>query len=216
MNEATMRHDQAVISKAAERYLLEEMAELERYRFEAHYFECPECAEEIRLGMALKEATAEAPASGQTAKEKPGSRPSPLRLVSLAAAAALFMAVGYQSLVVIPELESIARPQALAPVVLRPVSRGADTEISLQPGVPFVSMSLDVNLDPLPPELQYDLATDQSTVVASGRVSAPPPGTPLLLLVPSKVMAPGRYTLALRAADGSGSTLSYRFVVVTQ
>lgn len=215
MNEETMQHDQAVKSRAAERYLLDEMSELERHRFEAHYFECPECAEEIRLGMALQETAAEAPAPGQAAKGKPGSWP-PLRLVSLAAAAGLVMAVGYQSLFVIPELQSMARPQALAPAVLRPVSRGADTEIKVSPVAPFVSMSLDVNLDPLPPELQYDLATDQGGIVASGRVSSPAPGTPLLLIVPSKVMTPGRYTLTLQAADGSGSTLSYRFLVATQ
>jgi hypothetical protein len=211
-----MQHEQAVKSRAAERYLLDEMSELERYRFEAHYFECPECAEEIRLGMALKEAVAEAPAGGQMLQKKPSPWPRSIRLVSLAAAAALVLAVGYQSLFVIPELQSMARPQALAPIVLRPVSRGADTEIKVAPGAPFVSMSLDVNLDPLPSELQYELASDQAAVVASGRVAAPAPGTPLLLLVPSKVMTPGRYTLTLRSADGSGSTLSYRFVVAPQ
>ncbi len=216
MNEEAMRHEQAIQSKAAERYLLDEMSELERHRFESHYFECPECAEEIRLGMALEEAAAEAPPAGQIAKNKPGAWPRPLRLVSLAAAAALVMTVGYQTLFVIPELRSMARPQALAPIVLRPVSRGADTEIKTPPGAPFVSMSLDVNLDPLPPGLHYDLATDQGTVVASGRVSSPAPGTPLLLLVPSKAMSPGRYTLTLRPADGSTGTLSYRFVVSTQ
>jgi anti-sigma factor RsiW len=213
MTEQTMRHEQAVASRAAERYLLDEMSELERHRFEAHYFSCPECAEDIRVGVALQEAASEPLTPGQS---KPNAWPRPLRLVSLAAAAALVMTVGYQSLFVIPELQSMARPQALAPVVLRPVSRGADTPITLPAGASFLSMSLDVNLDPLPSELQYDLATDQGIVVASGRVAAPAPGTPLLLLVPSKALSAGRYALTLRPADGSAGTLAYRFVASTE
>lgn len=208
-----MRHQQAVESRAAERYLLDEMSELDRHLFEAHYFDCAECADEVRAGMALQEVAAAAPArTGTPTRPKANPLFSPLRLVSYAAAASLVAAVGYQSLFVIPELRALTRPQALVPIVLRPVSRGADTEVTIARGAGFVSTSLDVNLDPLPAELQYDLATEPGAIVASGRVAAPPPGTPLLLLFPSASLADGRYTLTLRAADGSGSSLSYRFV----
>lgn len=210
-----MRHQQAIESRASERYLLEEMSELERHLFEAHYFECPECAEEVRLGMALREVAAAAPARPATTnRPKPNPLFSPLRLVSYAAAAGLVATVGYQTLFLIPELQSLTRPQALAPIVLRPVSRGADTDVKIPRGAGFLSMSLDVNLDPLPAELQYHLATDQGATVASGRVASPTPGTPLLLLIPSATLSDGRYTLSLRPADGSGSTLSYRFVAL--
>lgn len=205
-----MRHEQAIESRAAERYQLDEMSELERHLFEAHYFSCQECAEEVRLGMALQEAAAAGPA---TTRDKPSTLLRPLRLVSYAAAAALVAAFGYQTLFVVPALREMARPQALAPVVLRPVSRGADTEVRIPRGAPFLSMSLDVNLDPLPTELLYDLATDGGAIVASGRVAAPAPGTPLLLLLPSTTLADGRHTLSLRPADGSAGSLSYRFVV---
>lgn len=159
--------------------------------------------------MALHEAAAAGPAVSQT-KTSPVR---PFRLVALAAAAALVMAFGYQTFFVLPELRSMSGPQALAPIVLRPVSRGADTEVTIPAGAPFVSMSLDVNLDPLPRELQYDLATDQGVTVASGRVVAPTPGTPLLLLIPTRSLSDGRHTLTLRPADGSAGTLAYRFVV---
>lgn len=205
-----MRHEQSVESRAAERYVLDEMSELERHLFEAHYFSCAECAEEVRLGLALQEAAAAGPA---TPRAKPNPLFRPLRLVSYAAVAAMVAAFGYQTLFVVPGLREMARPQALAPVVLRPVSRGADTEVTVPRGVPFLSMSLDVNLDPLPAELLYDLATDGGTIVASGRVAAPAPGTPLLLLLPSTTLADGRHTLSLRPADGSSGSLSYRFVV---
>lgn len=210
-----MRHERAVETRAAERYLLDDMSELERHLFEAHYFDCPECAEEVRMGLALREAAAAGPLA-PAAPTAPKSSSSPLRLVSYAAAAALLLAVGYQSLVVIPELRAITAPQALAPIVLRPVSRGAETTVALRGAAPFVSLSLDVNLDPLPAELQYDLATASGATVASGRVAAPSPGTPLLLLIPGASLADGGYTLTVRAADGAGAALAYPFVVSHQ
>ena len=33
---------------ASERYLLEEMSELERHAFEEHFFSCADCAEDMR------------------------------------------------------------------------------------------------------------------------------------------------------------------------
>ena len=50
-----MTHAQAVQTGASERYLLEEMSELERHSFENHYFSCLECAEDVRTGGMLRE-----------------------------------------------------------------------------------------------------------------------------------------------------------------
>ena len=49
----SMDHHKAVESKASERYLLGEMSELERFQFEAHYFDCAACADEVCTGAAL-------------------------------------------------------------------------------------------------------------------------------------------------------------------
>lgn len=136
VSEQGMRHQQAVESRAAARYLLDEMSELERHRFEAHYFDCPECAEDVRLGLVLDEVAAHPPAPLSRATSNPLF--GPLRMVSYAAAAALVAAFGYQTLFVIPQLRALTGPQALAPVVLRPVSRGADTEVRIPPGAAFL------------------------------------------------------------------------------
>src|SRR5580692_9218965 len=50
-----MNHLQAVKTSAPERYLLEEMSELERHAFEEHYFSCADCAEDVRLGALMRE-----------------------------------------------------------------------------------------------------------------------------------------------------------------
>ena len=49
-----MSHDNAVATMAAERYLLDELTEAERDVFEEHYFTCPECAEDVRAGEAMR------------------------------------------------------------------------------------------------------------------------------------------------------------------
>ena len=46
----TMSHGQSVGSQAAERYLLGELTESEREAFEGHYFDCPVCFEQVKLG----------------------------------------------------------------------------------------------------------------------------------------------------------------------
>jgi anti-sigma factor RsiW len=48
-----MHHQNALATKASERYLLGEMDEPERFEFEAHYFDCPACAEDVRTGVAM-------------------------------------------------------------------------------------------------------------------------------------------------------------------
>ena len=58
-----MTHQQALDGLASERYLLNEMTEVERFEFEEHYFDCAECAEDVRLGeMVRQEARRSGPA----------------------------------------------------------------------------------------------------------------------------------------------------------
>src|SRR5450631_1040663 len=57
-----MDHQQATEQKAAERYLLNELAPDARDAFEEHLFDCPECAFDIRAGVAfVDEAKAQLP-----------------------------------------------------------------------------------------------------------------------------------------------------------
>src|SRR5690606_37838396 len=53
-----MTHAVAVSTHAVERYLLEEMTELERHRFEEHYFDCQDCAADLRAGTLMREGVA--------------------------------------------------------------------------------------------------------------------------------------------------------------
>src|ERR687898_536838 len=93
----TMTHEHAVQTMASERYLLEEMSELERHAFEEHFFSCADCADEMRTIEAMR---AEMRREGQAATV-PFQRRQPIRwtvAAPWAAAASLALVVGYQSL----------------------------------------------------------------------------------------------------------------------
>src|SRR6185436_9398925 len=61
-----MTHQQALDGLASERYLLDEMTEVERFDFEAHYFDCMDCAEDVRLGERIRQEARRAGATMQT------------------------------------------------------------------------------------------------------------------------------------------------------
>lgn len=50
-----MSHEEAEEIHAVEGYLLNDLTEEQRSRFEAHYFDCPICAEAVSAGQELLE-----------------------------------------------------------------------------------------------------------------------------------------------------------------
>jgi hypothetical protein len=48
-----MEHHEAVRSRAAERYVARELPPAERDAFEQHFFDCPECAQEVQFEQAF-------------------------------------------------------------------------------------------------------------------------------------------------------------------
>jgi hypothetical protein len=229
-----MTHQQALSTFASERYLLDEMTEPERSTFEEHYFSCTACAEDLRSGALMRDGARAGlvgvprnvgPNVGPTfrsgddsERESATGRVVPIRLrrpwyqsavIPWAAAATLAIVASYQTLVVVPGLRPLNEPQALAPVTLRPASRGEVPRIPLGQDSAAITLAVDTSSAVSSGELSYDLRSAAGTLVASGRAQAPPFGT-LLLLIPAKaVSTPGRYVLTI--ADGE-----YEFDVVAQ
>jgi hypothetical protein len=214
-----MNHLQAVKTSAPERYLLEEMSELERHAFEEHYFSCADCAEDVRLGALMRDGVkagfldAEKPVSLAGAKAASARTPwRPSVVIPWAAAAMLALVAGYQSLRLAPGLEGRIQPQALAPITLRPASRGAEPVVPLPAGTAAIALAVDVGAS-RGAELAYDLRTGEKSV-ASGRVAAPQPGAPLLLLIPAWTLTPaGHYILSIHRASDGDIPDEYRFAV---
>ncbi len=224
-----MQHHDAIASLASERYLLDEMPEDERFEFEEHYFSCPVCAEDVRLGTTLRETVREtATARARDAAWRPAAAPiapssswwSSARismLAPLAAAAVFAVAAGYQAMFVVPPLRRALGPQALAPVVLRPQTRGESPTVGLVAGSDWLTLAID-SRDAAPGEMvTYQLKSDAGAEVVSSRAPAPTPGSPLLLLIPTSALTPGRYVLVVQPASATASQArEYSFNIVRQ
>jgi hypothetical protein len=220
-------HQEAVATLAAERYLLDEMADEQRDAFEAHFFACTECAGDMRAAAAMLEGAKDArTGSAERSNVVPIGehrvvRPRAwLRSAALpwAAAAALAAMVTYQSAWVVPSLRRSAAPVALVPVTLHPDSRGQEAVVPLRAGVESVTLAVEVNDAPPAGEVRYDLTTGDGRQIVSGRAATPPPGAPLLLLMPSWTLTGSmHYILSVHDAAPSGRPLGeYRFAVSTQ
>ena len=131
-----MNHDDAMEMMAAERYILGELEPAERDAFEEHFFDCSVCADDVRdsakfaAGVRTSDARVKAPTVG--------------RFNWWAAAASVFAALlGYQSLVVVPQMRMAMHTQtqsapvmrlAAEAVVLEPQSRGTGVRVTVQIG----------------------------------------------------------------------------------
>lgn len=210
-----MTHQQALDGHASERYLLDEMSEVERFEFEAHYFDCVDCAEDVRLGDAIRQEARRAGAS------KSGVEPSvparvltsarwwrrPMIAAPWAAAATLALVAGYQSLVTVPTLRDALSPQSLEPVMLRGATRGAATTVTIAPGQRFVALSADLLSAPQSSRVGYDILDSARAPLLSGEAQKPSSSGPLLLLIPvDELQRAGRYTLVVRDADQSATS----------
>ena len=113
-----MDHDEALRLQAAVKYVLGELPEVERDSFEEHYFDCGECALDVRAAASFadnarnvlcheaREAALQAvvPAGGWLAWFKP--------IVAVPAFAALVLIIAYQNAVTIPEAKKEAGSNA--------------------------------------------------------------------------------------------------------
>ena len=247
-----MTHQQAVDRHAVERYLLDEMPEIERYAFEEHLFDCEMCADDIRIGAVMREGveagflpvavtdkaegiTDKTEGKRQKAKgdlgqqtQDPGLKTQDPRLTTQdprprtqdpvpasatwraalpwAVAAMLAITAGYQSLFVVPDLRArVVGPSVLSPVTLRGASRGTEPTLT-RPATGVISMAVDLTGVAAGARLTYDLRAADGASVASGTAAAPPPGTPLLLLIPASALdTAGRYVLTVATGDAPGS-----------
>jgi len=114
-----MDHELAVKSQACEKYLLGELSPDLRDTYEEHYFSCAECATQLRMAAELVGAGQQifaqtpAPAVARPVHESGGwlrwFRPA----IAIPLLATLLLVVGYQNLVLIPQLKESRAPRVL-------------------------------------------------------------------------------------------------------
>lgn len=209
-----MDHNRATETQAVERYLLGEMKPEERDAFEEHFFECEECATEVRAGARFRanarEVLPEFPK--QAAAPRTSGIWNWLRPPALVwATAALALIVVYQAAIQVPALRRQLGAQAIPSLALHMATRGDD--------VPKVPASAGLFL------LYFDVPNASAggyrcTVsdAAGNRVdefpAASKPNEALNVLLDRRRLAPGRYTLTLKSDSDPGAAPSqYLFIV---
>jgi len=212
-------HEEALERDWRTLYVLGELAEPERSRFEEHFFDCPDCADAVKRSYLLlrgAESTLKRSifaAAPQTAVPAPKPR-NPrtalswsLRALPYAAMVCLSVAAGFQYVA----LERARSPQTLVSFDIAPQAKGEAEKITLPETGGFVELELDL-LQPAP-LYHWEIKSAGAARALTGGEVRPPANTLVLkLLVSADKLHPGRYEAAI--AVPSGQRTVYPFEVI--
>ena len=204
-----MDHTEAVKSHAAEKYFLGELAGAEREAFEEHFFDCPECAADVRAGALFLEQTKAVFASEAAAprREVPaGTTAKPdrwawLRPAIAAPALALLLAV-----IVYQNWPSHQNLQVLQAEYVNIGSRGGSIPaVSASKGQGFL---LRINV---PPEQSYtsyfaDIYGPEGKIRSSVNLPVSAGNDTYFVQVPGGIYHDGVYSVAIRGVGPEGNS----------
>jgi hypothetical protein len=213
-----MDHSESIRLMAAEKYLLGELTPELREQFEEHFFDCQECALDVRAGarlvehckVVLSEPVAVSPAMVPvSAAAQPRAfawfRPAFVAPIL----AALLVVIGYQNLVTYPKLKGevaiVNQPQVLASAsLINANTRGAErTPITVRPGESFL-LFVDIPPDARASSYLAELHGPDGNSEWSLAIPAETAKNMVPIRVPAGHRGPGMYTLVLRGVDSSG------------
>jgi hypothetical protein len=219
-----MDHTEAVSTGAVERYLLGQLSTSESDQFEQHFFDCLECSRQLRAGAMFEDNakavlleerlfTDPAPARARNAAaEKPSFWTMlwqrPWTAAPALAALVLAAVTAYQASVVIPGLRGQLRealsPQPVASYVLPSISRGDAHAVEVPDIGHFYAIYMDPTWAGAYAAYICTVQDESGSTRFSIRVSAPPPGKPIEILMARPFLPSGRYTVVIRNAAESG------------
>lgn len=212
-----MDHNEAVRLHAAEKYLLGEFNPAQRDEYEEHYFDCPECAEELRVTVAFVESAKQvARELVVKAADSKGFMP-PTRgwfawlkpVFAIPVFAALVVLVGYQNAVTIPKLKG---PSSESAQIVRSTAHllgstrggsddgGPAAKLQVRRGESFI---LDFDFTPSRTLSSYSwqLQDKDGHTVKNGVMPGENTNQAVRLAVIGGVDKPGRYSLVFFASD---------------
>jgi Putative zinc-finger len=207
-----MDHLEAANLGATEKYLLGTLDEAQRDAFEEHFFDCLDCAEDIRAAAAvLAVAGASTPASlaeAAPAAVIPIRRRSPRMATFVATVSSLAAAIClslYQGFVVIPNLErevaSVDTLQAV-PSHFLTLTRSEAPVVRVGAGDRQVALTLSRSWDKPFPSYRCELRDASDRVVLAETLRSPSPADELEVLLPVKGLAAGSYVLVVEGVQG--------------
>ncbi|HVP47749.1 MAG TPA: hypothetical protein VMT32_14240 [Bryobacteraceae bacterium] len=211
-----MDHETAVKTQAAERYILDEFSPEDRTGFEEHFFECVECANDVRAASILaantKAVIREDEARAAEALRSGGGTKWRLSWGLVASAALnlmLVLGIGLQGWR-LGNRAPVAAPMGAhfyhsfgAPAA----SRGTEKTFEISAGDLFFGTRFDLMPGQHFDRYEYQIL-DTAGAIRSGQSLNAPAGndSELELAVPISSLTPGEYTLVLRGVQ-QGNTI---------
>ena len=213
-----MDHLEAKRLHAAEKYVLSELSADQRDAYEEHYFDCAECAEDVKATLAFvtagREVFREEPAPVAPKELAPRSRwTSWFRpMIAIPAMAVLLLVIGYYSRTSKPQIGVITAP---GQTILSSPSfglRGGDRLENEKTVVQVHGNDLvQLHFDFVPSQVQnfssYTGELRDSASRALLQFDIPPDrvNKEVNLIVPSGLLRPGDYTLTVFGRDSSSA-----------
>jgi hypothetical protein len=217
-----MDHQQATEMTAVERYLLDELSPEVRAEFEEHFFDCQECAVDLRATDAFLSA----------AKLEFKRNPVPNRplasfwpaAIAWSALAASLLVIAYQNVIVFPHLRNqiaeLKAPEILPSISLvAGNSRGAQIPAAeVRSNQPFL-LQFDLPVEDRFSSYSCLLYSPTGSLSWRVEVSSQAAKDTISIRVPSAGKQSGEYTLAVRGNTGAAGAVDlarYRFTLNSQ
>jgi len=212
---AQMDHNEAVRLQAAEKYVLGEFPPELRDEYEEHFFDCAECAVDLKaaaafvdVGREVLRVEAEKLAEKNAAPARAGWLSWFRPVIVAPAFAVLLLVIGYQSFVTIPKAEEAAAGGTSQILFSSHSLRGVNTAgeegrtLSIRPGHAFL-----LNFDFVPTR-SFDsyicqLEDAEGHLVLRAKIAGGNANQEAHLTVPAGMLHPGKFVLAFYGDPGA-------------
>jgi hypothetical protein len=213
-----MDHAEAIRTGAAEKYLLDELDDDERARYEEHFFDCADCAADVKCGAAFVDNARAVFAETASERRKAQADEKPhapwwalFWPVPAGALAALVLMLGlpgaYLAVVEVPRLRNALAeaesPQAATWQFLS-VTRSEPPVVKVSKATRMVGLTLSRSSESRFAYYRCEVREPGGPALSSAVLPAPPPGGELNVVIPVSHLRPGAHELALHGL-GSAS-----------
>jgi hypothetical protein len=197
-----MDHAEAIQTQAAEKYLLGEFSATQQEEFAEHFFDCEECAKDVRLTALFMDTAKRVMAADLADKPQLTVQSSSgswhTAWYAVAASIALLAVILYQNVITIPKLRSFAAPQALEYFSIAGMgSRGAgQTAVTPSHERPFIMLA-DIPPHENVDQYRCEILNSDGKAVLSIDVPEALARKTVPLLIPASTLSRGTYSFAI-------------------
>ena len=197
-----MTHEQAVSSRAVERYLLGELTEEQRNAFEAHYFDCASCFEQVQLSQEFLHHTRQVldpePETTWLARMVGDFRRPAMAFMTAMLLCAVGIGVYERGLIT-----SLRAPRVEAQFVVTGEARGSEKPVSVSRNT-ALSLRVDFLRKPEFASYRAEIVSDSGKVKYSLAIPASQTDDSVTVSLPADTLGAGKYTLVVYGATADG------------